>query len=74
MEAAFAAAGAGVEETATEVAKLESAAADIEAATEELAAAEAAGATDAELAAAAEVVDAAASDAGRGNRSGSISR
>jgi ribosomal protein S1 len=62
MEAAFAAAGAGVEEPVAEVASLESAAANIETATEELAAGDTAGATDEDLTSAAEVVDAAASD------------
>jgi small subunit ribosomal protein S1 len=60
MEAAFAAAGAGLEEGAPEVEKLESAAANVEVATEELAAAEQAGAEEADLKAAAETVEAAA--------------
>jgi small subunit ribosomal protein S1 len=60
MEAAFAAAGAGLEEAAPEVEKLESAAANVEVATEELAAAEQAGAEEADLKAAAETVEVAA--------------
>lgn len=62
MEAAFAAAGAGVEEAPAEIASLESAAANVEAATEALVAAEQAGAAETDLQEAAEVVEAAATE------------